>query len=110
MQREPRVSLKFLYGSVSVGRERWGPVSGDQPFLSSGEKPGLGLEILSALSDRAGRPLLIKGGNSSGPEFLGWASLDFITCQVPFSLLKFPKSALGNKVWDQGWDKTDLMF
>lgn len=55
------------------------------PFFPRGEKPGLRLEILSALIDRAGRPLLTKGGNSSGLEFLGWASLDFITCQVPFS-------------------------
>lgn len=97
-------------GQSAWGGNDWGrPASGHQPF-HRGEKPRLGLESLWALSDRAGRPLLIKGGNSSGPEFLGRASLDFITCQVPFSLLKFPKSALGNKVWGQGWDKTGLMF
>ena len=51
-----------------------------------------------------GRPLLIKGGNSCGPEFLGWDPRDLAPCEALFPLLKCPDWALGSKVWGRGAD------
>nr|XP_055211195.1 post-GPI attachment to proteins factor 2 isoform X5 [Gorilla gorilla gorilla] len=64
---------------VSVGRELWQLVLGDQSS-HCGETQGWWLEILSALC-RTGRPLLNKGGNSTRPEFLGCASPGLTACK-----------------------------
>lgn len=79
-----------------------GLVFGNQPS-HGGERPGAGgrTAALCATLGRTGRPLLIKGGNSSRPEFLGWASLDLPICKVLFPLLKCPALALRSKAW--GW-------
>lgn len=93
MGKEARVGAGFWGSALTVKRD-----------LGLGE----GRSALCLVKDVTRRPLLIKGRNSSGPEFRGWAPRDLTPYYVLFPLLKcigfwgvkFRGRAPG---WGQNW-------
>lgn len=83
MGKEARVGAGFWGSALTVKRD-----------LGLGE----GRSALCLIKDVTRRPLLIKGRNSSGPEFRGWAPRDLTPYYVLFPLLKCPDWVLGSQV------------